>query len=105
MPKFITAQEAAALIPDHATVGVCGMGLAGWPEEIACAIRDRFKETGHPCDLDVHQGSAMGDWKTRGITRLGEDRVTATLQGGTLTLEGAAKDLARLVYPIERKLS
>ena len=72
MPKFITAQEAAALIPDHATVGVCGMGLAGWPEEIACAIRDRFKETGHPCDLDVHQGSAMGDWKTRGITRLGE---------------------------------
>ena len=29
MPKFITAQEAAALIPDHATVGVCGMGLAG----------------------------------------------------------------------------
>jgi propionate CoA-transferase len=43
MPKFITAQEAAALIPDHATVGVCGMGLAGWPEEIACAIRYRFK--------------------------------------------------------------
>ena len=60
MAKFITAQEAAALIPDNATVGVGGMGLAGWPEEIACAIRDRFKETGHPCNLDVHQGSAMG---------------------------------------------
>ena len=72
MAKFITAQEAAALIPDNATVGVGGMGLAGWPEEIACAIRDRFKETGHPCNLDVHQGSAMGDWKERGITRLGE---------------------------------
>ncbi len=72
MAKFITAQEAAALIPDNAVVGVGGMGLAGWPEEIACAIRDRFKETGHPCGLDLHQGSAMGDWKTRGTTRLGE---------------------------------
>ena len=48
MPKFITAQEAAALIPDHATVGVCGMGLAGWPEEIACAIRDL---SGNVCDI------------------------------------------------------
>ena len=72
MAKFITAQEAAALIPDNATVGVGGMGLAGWPEEIAVAIRDRFKETGHPRNLDLRQGSAMGDWKTRGTTRLGE---------------------------------
>lgn len=32
MAKFITAKEAAQLIPDHATVGVAGMGafrLAG----------------------------------------------------------------------------
>ena len=61
MAKFVTAEEAAALIPDHAHVGVAGMGMAGWPEEIACAIRDRFKETGHPGDLFLHQGSALGD--------------------------------------------
>ncbi|MCD8191205.1 MAG: malonate decarboxylase subunit alpha [Oscillospiraceae bacterium] len=72
MAKFITAQEAAALIPDHATIAVGGQGLAGWPEEIGLAIRDSFKETGHPCDLNVKQGCAMGDWKTRGITHLGE---------------------------------
>ena len=29
MAKFITAQEAAKLIPDHSTVGVGGQGLAG----------------------------------------------------------------------------
>jgi propionate CoA-transferase len=52
MAKFITAKEAAELIPDHAIVGVGGMGLAGWPEEVGIAIRDRFKETGHPCDLN-----------------------------------------------------
>jgi len=61
MAKFITAKEAAALIPDGASIGVGGMGLSGWPEEVGCAIRDRFRETGHPRDLFLHQGCAMGD--------------------------------------------
>lgn len=72
MAKFITAREAAQLIPDHSTVGVGGQGLAGWPEELGLAIRDNFAETGHPCDLNVKQGCAMGDWGKRGITHLGE---------------------------------
>lgn len=94
MAKFISAREAAALIPDGATVGFAGMGMSGWPEEIAVAIRDNFAETGHPCNLSVKQGSALGDWGygngfvgwnrnkreggpdtehgNRGITRLGE---------------------------------
>lgn len=62
MVSIITAKEAAELIPDNATVGVAGMGLSGWAEEVACAIRDRFKETGHPCGLNLKQNSAMGDW-------------------------------------------
>ena len=62
MAKFITAKEAAKLIPDGATVGLAGMGLSGWAEEIACAIRDSYRETGHPCNLNLKQGSAMGDW-------------------------------------------
>ncbi len=62
MAKFITAREVAQLIPDGATLGLAGMGLSGWAEEIACAIRDNFIETGHPCNLNLKQGSAMGDW-------------------------------------------
>ncbi len=62
MARFITAKEAAKLIPDGATVGVAGMGLSGWAEEIACAMRDSFRETGHPCGLNLKQGSALGDW-------------------------------------------
>lgn len=61
MAKFITAEEAAKLIPDGASVGVAGMGLSGWPDELGCAIRDCYKATGHPCNLFLHQGSAMGD--------------------------------------------
>lgn len=72
MAEFITAREAAAKIPDGATIGIAGMGLSGWAEEIGCAIRDSFKETGHPCNLNLKQGSAMGDWRERGATRLGE---------------------------------
>ena len=72
MAKFITATEAAKLIPDGATIGIAGMGLSGWAEEVACAIRDLFKETGHPCGINLKQGSAMGDWGKRGVTRLGE---------------------------------
>lgn len=94
MAEFITAREAAKLIPDGTTVGVAGMGLSGWAEELGCAIRDSFKETGHPSNLTLRQGSAMGDWGfgngfigwdrnprsggpdkdngNRGITRLGE---------------------------------
>lgn len=62
MAKFITAREAAALIPDGATVGLAGMGLSGWAEEIACAVRDSYRETGHPKGLNLKQGSALGDW-------------------------------------------
>ena len=73
MVKFISAREAAQAIPDGATVGIAGMGLSGWAEEVVgCAIRDSFRETGHPCNLNLKQGSAMGDWKDRGVTRLGE---------------------------------
>ena len=62
MAQFITPREAARLIPDGATVGLAGMGLSGWAEELGCAIRDSFRETGHPCNLTLRQGSAMGDW-------------------------------------------
>ncbi len=72
MARFVSAREAASLIPDGATVGLAGMGLSGWAEEIGCAIRDSFRETGHPRDLNLKQGSAMGDWRERGATRLGE---------------------------------
>ncbi len=30
MAKFITAKEAAELIPDGATVAVAGLGVSGW---------------------------------------------------------------------------
>lgn len=74
MAKFITAREAAALIPDNATVAIAGMGLSGWAEEVACAVRDNYKETGHPKGLHLKQASAIGDWGV-GNSFIGWDRV------------------------------
>ena len=74
MAEFITAKQAAELIPDGATVGVAGMGLSGWAEELACAIRDHYKETGHPKGIHLKQGSALGDWGV-GNSFIGWDRV------------------------------
>ena len=95
MARFITAKEAAKLVPDHATVGVAGMGLAGWPEEVAVAIADNFKETGHPCDLTMKQGSAMGDWRERGMTRLGHEGLVTKWSAAHIGSAFAMNDLVR----------
>ena len=98
MAKFITAKEAAQLIPDGASVGVAGMGLSGWAEEVGRAIRDEFKETGHPCNLNLKQGCAMGDWKYRGVTVLGEagpglvTQWSAAHIGSAFTLNGLVQE-------------
>jgi len=94
MAKFVTAKEAAKLIPDGATVGLAGMGLSGWPEEIAVAIADNFKETGHPCGLNLKQGSAMGDWRERGATRLGHEGLVTRWSGAHVGSAFALRDLA-----------
>ena len=94
MAKFITAREAAELIPDGATVGIAGMGLSGWAEEIACAVADSFKETGHPCNLTLRQGSAMGDWKERGVTRLGYEGLVTRWSGAHIGSAFTLRDLA-----------
>jgi len=95
MAKFISAAEAAKLIPDGATVGVAGMGLSGWPEEVAVAIADNFKETGHPCKLTMKQGSAMGDWRERGMTRLGLEGLVTKWSAAHIGSAFAMNDLVR----------
>ena len=93
--KIITAKEAAGLIPDDATIGVAGMGLSGWPEEIAQAIAANYKETGHPKSLNIKQGSAMGDWRERGMTVLGIEGLVTRWSAAHIGSAFAMNDLAR----------
>lgn len=91
--KIISAEEAALQIADHATLAAVGMGLSGWPDEVAAAIADRYEKTGHPKGIRLKQGSALGDFKDRGPTRLGLDGLVAEWTGAHV---GAAKKLIGL---------
>jgi len=86
MSKVISALDAAMLIQDGATVGASTQGLAGWAEEIAIAIEERFKDTGHPKNITLVHSCTCGDYKKRGTTRLGHEGLTKRLIcGHTLT--------------------
>jgi propionate CoA-transferase len=79
MSKVITAQEAAMLIQDGATIGASTQGMAGWAEEIAIAIEDRFLETSHPKNITLIHSCTCGDYKKRGTTHLGHEGLTKRL--------------------------
>ena len=79
MAKFISADEAAKLIPDGATLASSSSGLAGWAEEIAQAIERRFLETGEPRGLTLYQACGTGDWKERGASRLAHEGLITKL--------------------------
>ncbi len=94
MSKIISADKAAKLIEDRATVGISMMGLAGWPEEVAQAIEKRFLETGKPRDLTIVSSSGAGDSKERGITRFGYEGLVKRWIAGHM---GQAPKMRKLV--------
>jgi propionate CoA-transferase len=64
--KVISAEEAAALIPDDINLAAPIIGLAGWSKR-SRAIAKRYEETGHPKGLTLVLGSAGGNHRTRDL--------------------------------------
>ena len=58
--KFMTARQAAALIPDGAVVWTGGMGGHGYCSIFYRGVKDAFARTGHPRDLTWIGVGAMG---------------------------------------------
>ncbi|HUI72802.1 MAG TPA: CoA-transferase, partial [Spirochaetia bacterium] len=94
MPRIVSANEAAEVIKDGATIAVGSMGLSSWPEEVARAIESRFLVTGHPRDLNVVQGSSAGDKKERGVTRWGHEGLIRRWMGAHI---GFSPRVCRLI--------
>lgn len=59
-PKFITARQAAELIPDGACVFSSGIAGNARCSVFFYAIRERFQKTGHPGNLTWMNGGAQG---------------------------------------------
>ena len=83
MNKFITADEAAALIADGATVGLVGGG-GGLMEAstVFAAIERRFLATRHPADLTLVHALGIGDRKTMGLNRFAHAGMVKRVIGG-----------------------
>ena len=59
--KVVTAEAAAELVRDGATVGVEGAGRLLLAEAVMSAIERRFLATGHPRGLTLLQPCGFGD--------------------------------------------
>lgn len=72
--KFISAKEAAALIPDGASIGTCGFLMTGAAEEILKEMGIRYLESGSPKSLTLMWASGVGDGgSVRGLNHLCHD--------------------------------
>jgi propionate CoA-transferase len=82
MAKFMTAREAVELIKDGDTLATNGFLLAGFPDELTRVLEERFLETGKPTGLTLVYGAGQGDRGTRGLNRLGHEKLIRRVIGG-----------------------
>lgn len=94
MGKVITAKEAAALIPDGATVANTSMTICGFAEEVAIAVEERFKETSHPQNITYIHATGNGDWDKKGMNHYAHEGLIKKIISGHV---GASPDMAKLV--------
>ncbi len=94
MSKVISAEKVAGLINDGATIAWTTAGLCGFAEQVATAIEDRFKETGHPKDLFLTHSCGCGDHKDRGMNHFGHEGMVRKIVSGHI---GEAPKLGKLV--------
>ena len=58
--KVVTAQEAAAKVPDGALIGLSGVGPYGVALEVYDAVEERFEKERHPAGISlIHSGGNM----------------------------------------------
>lgn len=91
MARFITAEQAANMIPSGATVTVSGLVGAMVPEPVLEALERRFLATGEPRDITeihpwlygAHDGSGLNHWAHEGLLK--------TIIGSTYILPATSK--------------
>lgn len=82
MAKIISAQEAASLIKNGATVATSGFVGCGNPDALTGAIEERFLKEKLPIDLTLMYCAGQGDGKDRGANHFGYEGLVKRVIGG-----------------------
>ena len=94
--KFMSADQAVALIDDKSIVGLVGGG-GGLVEASTLheAVERRFLETGHPRNLTCIHALGIGDRQRRGMNRFAHAGMTSRVIGGHWVWSPRMQQMAR----------
>jgi len=92
--KVISGDEAASLIKDGDTIATGGFCGAGFAEDLAIYLEERYVKTKKPENLVLIFAAGQGDWGNRGLNHFGHEGLVAKVIGGHF---GAAPKLLSLV--------
>lgn len=96
MSKVISLEQAVAMIPDGAAVGIGGFIGCGHPQEFSVGIEESFLKSGHPNNLTIMFSAGIGDGTDRlGLNKLGYEGLLKRIIGGHW---GLIPKLQRLVF-------
>src|ERR1700730_841232 len=83
-PKVLTADQAAALIPDGAIVTVSSSSGLGCPDAVLAAIGRRCDASGHQREITTVHPIAAGDmWGVKGVDHIAKPGLLARILGGS----------------------
>jgi len=80
--KVVSVQDAVAIVRDGDTLACSGFGTNGVPEELALALAERYRGSGHPRDLTLLFGGGPGDGGERGLNSLAVEGMLKRVIGG-----------------------
>jgi propionate CoA-transferase len=81
-PRFLSADEAAALVQPGWTVASAGFVGAGHAEAVTEALERRFLASGAPRDLTLVYSAGQGDRGRRGVNHFGNPGMVRAVCGG-----------------------
>ncbi|KID50019.1 hypothetical protein C095_02505 [Fusobacterium necrophorum subsp. funduliforme B35] len=80
--KFITREQAAALITDDSTVVTTGFVECSNPEALESALGERFEKTGSPKNLTLFHAAGQGDGDYKAVNHFGKEGLLKRIIAG-----------------------